>query len=135
MKQFWLIVVCLAILGYMWREPIAAKFRSTFLSGPKTPSIECTVNGNSCGDLVVMLNALRPGRYYEGAAQLLGVNSEETTNIRRDGGAMVFTLPDGRILIHNQGVTNLEKGYLKIRFTDGHWLKYDEKGIFVEEGN
>ena len=134
MKQFWLIVVCLVILGYMWREPISAKLHSTFLTGPAQPSRECVVNGTSCDNLVRLLNAIRSGQYYDEAARLLGVTAEGDS-IRRSGGAMVFSLPDGRTLIHNQGVVNLEQGYLTVRMQDGHWLKYNDKGVFVEEGD
>ena len=133
MKPFILIVICLAILGYMWRDQISEKLHETILAAPKKASEECVVNGNSCEDLVRMLNTFRPGRYYEGASQLVGVKSNDV-ELRRDGGAMVFTLPDGRTLIHNQGVTNLEKGYLTVIFEDGYWQKYNERGIFVEEG-
>ncbi len=134
MKQFLIIVVCLVILGYMWRDQIRSKVNSTLLTAPKQASMACEVNGTSCDDLVRMLNALRSGRYYEGAAKLVGVTPEGDA-VRRSGGAMVFSLPDGRTLIHNQGVVNLEQGYLTVKMQNGHWLKYNDKGIFVDEGD
>ena len=133
MKPLVLIIGCLAILGYMWRDQLSEKLNKTLLASPKKASMDCRVNGNSCEDLVRMLNTFRPGRYYEGASQLVGINSNEVS-LRRDSGAMVFTLPDNRVLIHNQGVTNQEKGYLTVKFPDGRWLKYDDKGLFVAEG-
>ncbi len=134
MKQFWLIVVCLIILGYMWRAQISAKIQSTFLTAPAKPSMTCEVNGTSCDNLVRMLNALRSGQYYDEAARLMGVNPEGDS-IRRSGGAMIFSLPDGRSVSHNQGVVNLEKGYLMVKMPNGHWLKYNDKGTFVGEGD
>ncbi len=133
MRSGVLVVVCSIILIYMWRDQITDQVKQMFQDKSKVASVTCTVNGNSCEDLVVMLNNLRPGRYYEAAAQLVGIKSDET-NLYRDGGAMIFKLPDGRTLIHNQGVVNREKGYLIVEFPNGPWLKYDDKGNFVEEG-
>lgn len=133
MKPLIVILVCCVILGYMWREQISAKVGDMFLSKPKQPTLECVVKGMDCADLVRMLNALRPGRYYEGASQLLGVSSEDDT-LRRDGGVMRFTLDDGTIVLHNQGNVNLEKGYMTVKFPEGDWAKYDDKGHFVSEG-
>ena len=133
MRSGVLVVVCSIILIYMWHDEIIAKIKAPFQETPKVASVACNVQGNSCEDLVRMLNNLRPGRYYEAAAQLVGVTNDDN-NLYRDGGAIIFKLPDGRTLIHNQGVVNREKGYLTVEFPGGPWLKYDDKGNFVEEG-
>ena len=133
MRNWVLVIVCSVILVYMWRGQIAKVVVEPFKEPPKVASVGCNVKGNSCEDLVRMLNNLRPGRYYEAAAQLVGVSNEDTS-LYRDGGAIIFKLPDGRTLVHNQGVVNREKGYLIVEFTNGVWLKYDDKGNFVEEG-
>ena len=134
MKSFVVVLACLIVLGYVWREQLFDKLHSTIFAGPKEASRECVVEDIECEALVRMLNALRPGRYYDGASQLLGVDAQENT-MRRDGKVMAFALDDGMTVYHNQGVVNSEKGYMTVKFPDGHWQKYDATGKFVSEGH
>ena len=129
------VLICLVILGYVWREPIkiwVAKYKKPAPAvQEEEPQLPCEINGMTCPDLVRMLNATRSGRYYEVAGKLLGVTEE--SDIKREGPAMVFTLPDGRIVMHNQGVATREKGYLTVIFKDQRQIKFDDNGQFVSQ--
>ena len=126
------IIICLVLLGYIWRGEIVARVTTWAMSDYITPKLQCEVNNMACPDLVRVLNSFRSGRYYESSGKLLGTSMEDTS-MYRDHGAMVFQLKDGRKIIHNQGLAGLEKGYMTVVFPNGHWIKYDDKGNFVSE--
>lgn len=126
------IIICLILLGYIWRGEIVSRVTTWALRDYVTPKIQCEVNNMSCPDLVRVLNSFRSGRYYESSGKLLGTSMEDTS-MYRDHGAMVFLLKDGRKVIHNQGLAGLEKGYMTVTFPNGHWIKYDDKGNFISE--
>ena len=126
------IVICLVLLGYIWRAEIVAKVTAWAMKDMVKPKMQCEVNNMPCADLVRMLNSFRSGRYYEAAGKLLGTNTENAS-MYRDRGAMVFKLPDGKQVVHNQGLAGLEKGHMTVIFPNGHWMKYDAKGNFLGE--
>jgi len=126
------IIICLILLGYIWRAEIVAKVTTWAMADYVTPKLQCEVNNMPCADLVRMLNSFRSGRYYEASGKLLGTSMEDTS-MYRDHGAMVFKLRDGKQIIHNQGLAGLEKGYMTVILPNGHWIKYDDKGNFVSE--
>ncbi|MBO5910667.1 MAG: hypothetical protein J6Q05_00505, partial [Elusimicrobiaceae bacterium] len=105
------IIVCLILLGYIWRAEIVARVTAWAMADYVTPKLQCEVNNMPCADLVRMLNSFRSGRYYEASGKLLGTSMEDTS-MYRDHGAMVFQLKDGRKIVHNQGLAGLEKGYM-----------------------
>lgn len=117
----------------MWRGEIVAKVTTWALTGSKpAPTGSCEVQNMSCTDLVRTLNSFRSGRYYEASGKLLGVSMEDAS-MYRDNGAMVFKLKDGKTIIHNQGLAGLEKGYMTVILSNGHWMKFNDKGNFVSE--
>lgn len=126
------IIVCLILLGYIWRGEIVARVTTWAMRDYVTPKIQCEINNMPCADLVRMLNSFRSGRYFEASGKFFGTSMEDTT-MYRDHGAMVFKLKDGRQVIHNQGLAGLEKGYMTVTFPGGQWIKYDDKGNFISE--
>ncbi len=125
MRKFLIVFVCLLGLAYVLREQIA---RMVF-SIPATQDMPCEVKGMSCRKLVLKLNSIRSGRYFEEAGKLLEV--ADSTDMYRDGVGVVFKLSDGTTLIHNQGMASREKGYLTVISPNKIGLKFDEKGNFV----
>ncbi|MBO5910742.1 MAG: hypothetical protein J6Q05_00900 [Elusimicrobiaceae bacterium] len=126
------IIVCLMLLGYIWRGEIATWVTRWAMSDYVTPKVQCEVKNMSCADLVRMLNSFRSGRYYEASGKLLETSMEDTS-MYRDHGAMVFQVKDGKKIIHNQGLAGREKGYMTVVFPNGYWIKYDDNGNFIEE--
>lgn len=131
-------LVVLALIGfgiwYVWNKGLVDKWVTNLKTPPvKTDNIKCEVQQMHCTDIVRMLNSFRSGRYYESAGRLFGVSMEEA-NMYRENGAVVFKLKDGTKLIHNQGLSGPEKGYLTVIFSDGYVMKYDAQGGLVSRG-
>lgn len=125
MKKLLIVLVVLCALVYVFREKIA----EMVFTIPVKQEMPCEVNGMACQQLVRKLNAIRSGKYFDDAGKLLGV--ADSTDMYRDGTGVVFNLPDGTKLIHNQGLASREKGYLTVYFKNGIGLKFDDKGKFV----
>ena len=134
MKKLLVLVLIGVGIWYTWREGLINKWVTNFVTPPaKTDSIKCEVQQMHCTDLVRMLNSFRSGRYYESAGRLLDVRLEDA-NMYRDNGAVIFKLKDGTKLIHNQGLSGSEKGYLTVIFPDGYVMKYNAQGGLVSRG-
>ena len=125
MKKFVIALVVICALVYVFREKIAEMVYTI----PVKQEMPCEVAAMSCQKLVRKLNAIRSGKYFEEAGKLLGVS--DSTDVYRDGVGVVFNLPDGTKLVHNQGMASREKGYLMVYFKNGIGLKFDDKGKFV----
>lgn len=125
MKKLVIVLVVICALAYVFREKIA----EMVFAIPVSQQMPCEVQGMSCQQLVRKLNGIRSGKYFEEAGKLLGV--ADTPDMYRDGVGVVFNLPDGTKLVHNQGMASREKGYLTVYFKNGIGLKFDDKGKFV----
>ena len=134
MGRFIVFVVAVVGVWYVWHEGLIGKWNAQMKAkSAPVENVKCEVHKMSCQDLVRMLNSFRSGRYYEAAGRLLDVSLEDTS-MYRDNGAVIFLLSDGTKLIHNQGVSGPEKGYLTVIFPDKYVMKFDARGGLVSRG-
>lgn len=132
MSRIVLLVAVLVGIGLIFQDKLVQK-AADLVTGVTNVAPPCQVEGIKCGDLARMLNAMRPGKYYEEAGKLLNVSEEDMTLFRSDNNTMVFMLSGGEKVVHYQGRGHKEPGSLLIVFPDKLQMKFDAKGNFLSQ--